>query len=85
MRNNISLLKTNQYFGDCDFISNIEEYRIVGAVSRERDFVVENFPFGKGRSDNLYRTRSRLQLPLGVPELIFVGLFHFAPIEVLRS
>lgn len=29
--------------------------------------------------------RSRLRLPLSVPELIFVGLFHFAPIEMLRS
>lgn len=30
-----------------------------------------------GRADNLYRT--------GVAELIFVGLFHFVPIKVLRS
>jgi len=29
--------------------------------------------------------RSRLRFSLGVPELIFVGLFHFVPIEVLRS
>lgn len=29
--------------------------------------------------------RSRLRFPLDVPELIFVGLFHFVPIEVLRS